>query len=166
MTQKFVIIFVREGRKRMIVFMAKKDIGNSRNTIIINDPFQRWMIIQKCLSWKLVILCSVLYGQIRILDKMGKSTNHFIFICIQSEYHCASFLLFLHLITLVLFLLIDNAKVISRSKYLSTEANWQKEYWKKMLWWYFCNPVLTFEFFEIVNCLLDFYYVMHMFMGY
>ena len=126
MTQKFVIIFVREGRKRRIVLKAKKDIGNSRNTIIINDPFQRWMIIQKCLSWKLVIHCSVLYGQIRILDKMGKSTNHFIFICIQNEYHCTSFLLFLHLITLVLFLLIDNAKVIARSKYLSTEANWQK----------------------------------------
>ena len=127
MTRKFVIIFVREGRKRIIVFKSKKkDIGNSRNTIIINDPFQRWMIIQKCLSWKLLIHCSVLYGQIRILDKMGKSTNHFIFICIQSEYHCASFLLFLHLITLVLFSLIDYGKQIARSKYLSIDPNWQK----------------------------------------
>ena len=127
MTQKFVIIFVREGRKRIIVFKSKKkDIGNSRNTIIINDPFQRWMIIQKCFSWNLVISCNILYRQIRILDKMEKVTNHFIFICMQTEYHCILFLLFLHLITLVLFLLIDYGKQIARSKYLSIDPNWQK----------------------------------------
>ena len=162
MTQKFVIIFVREGRKRIIVFKAKKDIGNSRNTIIINDPFQRWMIIQKCLSWNLVILCSVLFGQIRILDKMGKSTNQ-IYLYRTSLYLFSIVFAFDNVRFIFTYLLRkSNCKV----KVFIYRSQLTKNNWKKMLWRYFWNPVLTFEFFEIVNWLVDLYYVMHMFMGY